>query len=566
MTKKKTTTKKQAPKKRKSKAIDREAELYATWAAAAAAADIATLLAYPTADPDELPESAAEKGAARRQIETVAAMVGIVDPEDMDRDDLEAQVEEVLDEEISKSSAALVYFREAGVVSAPSGAFAEVAETLWADLGEVIDPASWSDGELLRLNPYAWAPITDPTATHFDVRIELPLDEKTRESVAKQGIIVPGLVTVGPEGELVVLDGIQRWRAALDVNRERLARWARLGQPQELITSIPVKVVRKHTYAALGAANEVRQSQDRMTRALRLHALTTHGELDLDEAAQSLGMGRRMATYYLSLLKLSPRLQRKLRTGGLSFALARVVCQLDGEELQHAAVSAVATMPSASAIASLRAALADDALAAAIRDGAKVAKPEEAGPGMITACAVTGAWFLVTETSAATETPDGDRYVAPGAEGADPPPLKGAAAVRAAVRSGKGGTPRDRRVAENVLAALEGREVEAEMAWLLGLHATAGKRRPPKKPKGRAKADRLDSAIVALLDEEGPASRATIAEVVDATDDEIAEALRRLTTAGRIRATPINGEASYSVASSAPRQTDLEARIAEVSR
>ena len=77
-----------------------------------------------------------------------------------------------------------------------------------------------------------------PDAALFDPRIELPLHEETRESVAAQGILVPVVVTVTDAGELAVLDGIQRWRCALSINRERLALWARTKRPQPLIRSI----------------------------------------------------------------------------------------------------------------------------------------------------------------------------------------------------------------------------------------------------------------------------------------------------------------------------------------
>lgn len=149
--------------------------------------------------------------------------------------------------------------------------------------------------------------------SHMD---EASLNELA-SSIKAQGVMQPILARTMPDGNLEIIAGERRWRAA---------HIAGLSQVPVLVRKVPDN-------AALAMAlieNIQRENLNPLEEAVGIQRLIDEFKMTHQTAADAVGRSRSAASNLLRLLKLPQPVQSMLMEGGLDMGHARALLALDG--------------------------------------------------------------------------------------------------------------------------------------------------------------------------------------------------------------------------------------------
>lgn len=136
-------------------------------------------------------------------------------------------------------------------------------------------------------------------------------------SIKAQGVMQPILARVLPDGNMEIIAGERRWRAA---------QIAGLSQVPVLVRKVPDN-------AALAMAlieNIQRENLNPLEEAVGIQRLIDEFKMTHQTAADAVGRSRSAASNLLRLLKLPQPVQSMLLEGGLDMGHARALLALDG--------------------------------------------------------------------------------------------------------------------------------------------------------------------------------------------------------------------------------------------
>jgi ParB family chromosome partitioning protein len=172
--------------------------------------------------------------------------------------------------------------------------------------------------ELYWLDPEELTIVSDGDLV--DYRAGLPVLESLVVDIMLRGIVEPVVVGKNEDGDLWVVDGQQRVKAAIEANRRIDAK------PAGTTVRVRVPCVirrgdRVSHYAAKISANEHRQADDPLTRARKVERFFALGGRE-EEAAISFGVHVRTIRNWLELLTAGPAVRKALTDGRLSATAA----------------------------------------------------------------------------------------------------------------------------------------------------------------------------------------------------------------------------------------------------
>lgn len=182
-----------------------------------------------------------------------------------------------------------------------------------------------------RLNAFSVDPksltiITDEQSPLYDERINLPLNENLVLNVAAFGVKQPVIIT--KDGDtLVVVDGRQRVRAAVEANR-------RLKKEGKEPLRIPVMLQRGDDADLFGMSiflNEQRQNDSMLTKAGKAQRLLNLGRSE-DEVAVVFGTSSAAIRQWVKLFDLAPQVRAAVETGEISASAAAKLAPLKKSE------------------------------------------------------------------------------------------------------------------------------------------------------------------------------------------------------------------------------------------
>lgn len=189
--------------------------------------------------------------------------------------------------------------------------------------------------------------ITDPDHDLYDVRVTYPVKPGLVASIRAKGIIEP-LVVLKDGAALVVLDGRQRFKAAVEANKLNAAE----GAP---LVKVPI-ILRKEksfadAYSTHVVANAHRTEDPVSVSASKALHLRNLGH-DLDEIAAQFGESKGRIGRWLHIAEMAPAVKLAIDLGSITEAEA--VKELAG--LTHAAQRDALATVTASSPAARRAA------------------------------------------------------------------------------------------------------------------------------------------------------------------------------------------------------------------
>lgn len=182
---------------------------------------------------------------------------------------------------------------------------------------------------LLSFYPEKLTIVTDPAHALYDERATLPLDEAMIRNIQAFGVLVPIIITRNPDtGEVLVIDGRQRVRHALEANK----RLDAAGLP---MIRVPATTRKGDEDAALmsmvAATNEIRQADPPMVRAAKMQRMKARG---MDDGAVALAFGCTTKTVesHLSLLDCAKPVQRAVEQGFIGITDAKYLSRLTPDQ------------------------------------------------------------------------------------------------------------------------------------------------------------------------------------------------------------------------------------------
>ncbi len=178
---------------------------------------------------------------------------------------------------------------------------------------------TFADKKLLMLKPDDIIPSENQPRKHFDT-YEL---QSLADSIAANGIIQPLTVRKTEGGKYSLIAGERRLRAAKMAGLRRVP--CVLHRTSDLVATL---------YAI--TENMQRQDLNCFEEALAISALIAEFRLTQAEAAVQLGMANSTVSNKLRLLKLSPEIQARLLSAGLTERHARALLRLPAEQRDSA--------------------------------------------------------------------------------------------------------------------------------------------------------------------------------------------------------------------------------------
>jgi len=143
----------------------------------------------------------------------------------------------------------------------------------------------------------------DKGHTLYDERVNLPLDEGLVLNIMKRGVLNPIIVRKNPQGLPEVVDGRQRCRAAREAN----LRLKENGKKSIRIPAFLKGGEYRDMFGTMIALNEIRQDDDKVTKARKAQRLAEKGYLP-EEVALEFGVASETVKSWLKLLTLEPAL------------------------------------------------------------------------------------------------------------------------------------------------------------------------------------------------------------------------------------------------------------------
>lgn len=178
---------------------------------------------------------------------------------------------------------------------------------------------------LLSFYPEKLTIVTDPVHPLYDERINLPLDDAMVRNIQTFGVLEPIIVTRDTNtGEVLVIDGRQRVRHALEANR----RLHSAGLPLLLVPATTRKGDNAATlFGVMVATNELRQADPPLVRAAKMQRLKNLGQ---DDAAVALAFGCTTKTVEatLCLLDCSKTVQKAVEGGLIGISDVKYLSRL----------------------------------------------------------------------------------------------------------------------------------------------------------------------------------------------------------------------------------------------
>lgn len=187
-------------------------------------------------------------------------------------------------------------------------------------------PPAHLRGPLVYLDPDEAVLVDDPHAALYDERVELPVDPAAVANFRSYGVILP---CVGRrDGDtVVIIDGKQRVKIAREANRiNRTCGLPPLRLPVVLRTDDD-----KEAAAVAESANAIRWGDSPLVKARKVQRLVNLGHQQKDIAG-IFGASKSTVSIWLSLLRLTPRLQAMLEREELRFADAVRLAKLPRDE------------------------------------------------------------------------------------------------------------------------------------------------------------------------------------------------------------------------------------------
>lgn len=181
---------------------------------------------------------------------------------------------------------------------------------------------------LLMFDPANLKLVTDKTHHLYDARVELVPNEALIASVEYRGVIEPIIVWKDPDtGEVCVVDGRQRTKAALEANK----RLKKRGQPIKLVKAIVERGEAKSLLATMVMANEGRTEPTASERSRMAQRLLDQG---YDEATIGiiLHCSHSAVKNYLALLDCTADVRKAVETEKLPANHAYKLSKLEPTE------------------------------------------------------------------------------------------------------------------------------------------------------------------------------------------------------------------------------------------
>ena len=173
--------------------------------------------------------------------------------------------------------------------------------------------------------------VADKKHPLYDERVEWPVDEALVLNIMVNGVIEPIIFRVNGEknGHSIceVVDGRQRVRAAIEANR----RLAKQGLSVMRVTGMLKKGEVANLVGVMIAANELRRPDDQIVRARKMQRYIDGGRTE-DEAAVQFGVSRATVKNMLSILDLTPEVQKEIEKGNLPATVGKELSKIPQEE------------------------------------------------------------------------------------------------------------------------------------------------------------------------------------------------------------------------------------------
>jgi ParB family chromosome partitioning protein len=180
---------------------------------------------------------------------------------------------------------------------------------------------------LFLMDPENLVLITDKKHPLYDPRVEWPVSDSMVASVMAKGVIEP--VIVRKEGsEIVVIDGRQRTKAALEANKRLRAE----GAPTVRVPTIVRREEDAEAFSTSVVLNEIRQADDVLTKAQKAQKLLNMGRSE-KEVAADFGVTTVSIKNWLAVLELAPEVRKAVSDDLVSAHDAvKTLGKLDREE------------------------------------------------------------------------------------------------------------------------------------------------------------------------------------------------------------------------------------------
>lgn len=182
---------------------------------------------------------------------------------------------------------------------------------------------------LLSFYPHKLTLVTDPAHPLYDERMKLPLSEPMILNMMAFGVLVPIIVTRDPDtGDVLVIDGRQRVRHALEANR----RLAEQGRELLLVPATTRKGDNDATLMGMTVTtNELRQADPPLVRAAKMQRLKNLGQDD-DAVALAFGVNKLTVQNTLALLDVSKPVQRAVESNLIGISDVKYLARLTPDQ------------------------------------------------------------------------------------------------------------------------------------------------------------------------------------------------------------------------------------------
>lgn len=204
--------------------------------------------------------------------------------------------------------------------------------------------------DAVAFDPEKLSIVLDREHCLFDERALLEPDAELIASIDEQGVLEPVIVRRNGEIDGVVnvevVCGRQRVRAVRVINKRRIGT----ARPQMQVYAMVVRGTDAEMVMMMAAENEVRRADTPMVRAAKMGRAAKFGATE-QQIAVSFGVPRSAVKSMLTLLDLSPVVQREVDSGALplSTALEFAKAPRETQPAKLAALKAVGKLKGAAA-------------------------------------------------------------------------------------------------------------------------------------------------------------------------------------------------------------------------
>lgn len=194
--------------------------------------------------------------------------------------------------------------------------------------GRTEEMGALSRGQTFYFEPGTLTIVSDKRHPLYDPRVELPVSEAMVQSIMAHGVIEPVVVRkngLSKAGKPIVevIDGRQRVRATAEANK----RLRKNGQEPIRVPTVFRRSDESDAESCAIAANEIRFSDDPVTRASKLSRYLERGHSE-QEAAAAFGLERRHVRELLKIAASSTAVKAALRKGEIGVGVAKKLAEM----------------------------------------------------------------------------------------------------------------------------------------------------------------------------------------------------------------------------------------------